>query len=102
MAEIVGTGEADWPEDVVAQVLHAAYVDHAHAHGDRRPLCDDHMAERLAKLMPDGRLQPHPPMASPTARIRGPRAMRSPLDDCRAAFLTAMQIDVYRWPEVDA
>ena len=70
-AEIVGTGESDWPEDVVAQVMHAAYVDHAHDHGDRRPLSDNHMAERLAKLLPDGRLQrtrPDAPRREPCAR----------------------------------
>ena len=99
-AEIVGTGESDWPEDVVAQVLHAAYVDHAHDHGDRRPLSDNHMAERLAKLLPDGRLQRTRPYKPHGENMRPTRYALADLDGCRAAFLTAMQIDVYRWPEV--
>jgi phage/plasmid primase-like uncharacterized protein len=99
--EIVGAGESEWPKDVVAQVLHGAYVEYAHDHGDRRPLSDCHMAERLAKLLPDERLRrirlckPHGDNMRPT------RYLLLPLEDCRAAFLEAMKIDAHRWPEAD-
>jgi phage/plasmid primase-like uncharacterized protein/phage/plasmid-associated DNA primase len=96
---IVGVDKAKWPEDVVAQVLHAAYITHAHNHGDRRPLSDHHMAKKLAELMPDGRLrrtrpdQPHGETARPT------RYVLADLASCRSAFLAAMKIDIYCWPD---
>jgi hypothetical protein len=99
--EIIGTGESDWPEDVVAQVMHAAYVDHAHDHGDRRPLSDCHMAERLAKLLPDGRLRRIRPYKPHGENARPTRYALPPLEDCRAASLEAMKIDAYRWLGAD-
>jgi phage/plasmid-associated DNA primase len=98
--EIMGTGESDWSEDIVAQVLHEAYVGHAHDHGDRHPLTAHHMAEKLAKLMPGKilrRIRPNKPHGN------NQRPTRYALDDleaCRAAFLEAMGIEAYTWPEV--
>jgi hypothetical protein len=97
--EIIGTGEDGWPEDIVAQVLHAAYVDHAHAHGDRHPLSDAYMAQNLAKLMPDGTLRRTRPWKPYGENQRPTRYALQNLDACRAAFLQAMNIDVYAWPE---
>ena len=50
--ELIGTGESEWPGDVVAQVFHAAYVDYARGHGDHYPLSDAKMAEKLVELLP--------------------------------------------------
>ena len=100
--EIIGTGEPEWPEDVVAQVLHGAYVDHAHTHGDRHPLRDHHMAEKLATLMPGACLRRTRPWRPYGDNPRPTRYALQPLDDCRAAFLKAMKIDIYAWPEMDA
>ena len=49
---LLGTGEDDWPEDVVCEVLHAGYVEHAHQHGDRHPLTIEQLGVRLRKLSP--------------------------------------------------
>jgi phage/plasmid-associated DNA primase len=98
--EIVGLGEAGWPEDVVSQAFHAAYLDHAHDHGERRPLADQQMALKLAKFMPDGRLRrlrPHKPYGNVE---RPTRYALHDLESCRSAFLDAMKIDHHHWPEV--
>jgi hypothetical protein len=95
----VGIGEEGWPEDVVAQAFHAAYVDHAHDHGDRRPLADQQMAMRLANLMPDGRLRRTRPYKSYGNVERPTRYLIADLEECRAAFLAAMKIDHHDWPE---
>ena len=100
-AEVIGTGGSGWPEDVVAQVLHATYVDHAHDHGDRRPLSDARMAGRLAALMPGAQLRRTRPERSYGEILRPTRYVLAPLKDCRSAFLTAMRIDSHDWPEVD-
>jgi phage/plasmid primase-like uncharacterized protein len=97
--EIVGTGEGNWPEDIVAQVLHEGYVGHAHDHGDRHPLTAHHMAEKLAKLMPGNilrRIRPHKPYGN---NPRPTRYALDGLDACRAGFLEAMRINAYTWPE---
>ena len=89
-----------WPEDIVAQVLHGAYVAHAHDHGDRRPLADQHMAQRLAKLMPVETLRRDRGRSKPYGEIVRPTRYLIPhLDACRAAVLEAMQISAYTWPE---
>lgn len=98
--EIVGTAESEWPEDIVVQVLHAAYVEHAHDHGDRRPLSDARMAEKLGAMMPDKilrRIRPWRPFGD---NPRPHRYALAQLEDCRTAFLKAMRIDDYTWPEL--
>ena len=99
--EIIGSGETDWPEDVVAQVLHAAYVDHARDHGDRHPLPDQQMSRKLASMMPGKHLRrcrPHRPYGE---NARPTRFILPPLAECRAVFLEAMRIASYEWPEID-
>jgi hypothetical protein len=82
----------------VAQVLHKAYVGHAHDHGDRHPLTAHHMAEKLAEFMPDKKLRRIRP-AKPFGKIERPtRYELKDLNACRAAFLEAMRIDTYTWP----
>lgn len=97
--EIVGTGESDWPDDIVAQVLHEAYVGHAHDHGDRRPLTAHHMAEKLAKLMPCRNLRRIRPLKPHGNNQRPTRYALDHLDACRAAFLESMRISAYAWAE---
>ena len=47
----------DWPASVRCEDLHSAYIEHAHAHGDRHPLTVEQMGARLRKLCPDGVLK---------------------------------------------
>ena len=97
--EIVGTGESDWPDDIVAQVLHEAYVGYAHDHGDRHPLTGHHMAEKLSNLMPGKTLRRTRPNKPYGNMERPTRYALEDLDACRAAFLEAMAIKAYTWPQ---
>jgi phage/plasmid primase-like uncharacterized protein len=89
-----------WPSDIVAQILHAAYVAHAHDHGDRRPFTDAHMAKKLAGWMPDGKFESLRSRDSYGDVKRPTRYKIRSLDNCRASFLKAMGIDDYPWPGV--
>jgi hypothetical protein len=98
--EIVGSGIEGWPANIVTQVLHAAYVDHAHAHGERRPMVDARMFAGLQKLMSEGyptRVRPREPWGG---MDRPPRYGLPTLKNARAAFLKALRIapDTYSWP----
>jgi hypothetical protein len=101
IGEIVGTGVDGWPVNVVIQVLHAAYVDHAHDHGERHPLADQQFSNKLAEMMPGGKLRSIRPR-EPYGEVKRPTRYKLPaLDDCRAAFLQAMKIDDHDWPEIE-
>ena len=89
---------ASWPEDVVAQVLHAAYVDHAHAHSERCPLTDCHMAKKLAGLLPADALKTVRSRIAYGDTKRPTRYILPDLNACRAAFLQAIRIADYPWP----
>ena len=79
---LLNTGEDNWPDDVVCQVLHAGYVDHAHQHGDRHPLTINQLGMRLRQLSPAG--LPHQPAAQAVERhhqavaVQAAIARRSP------------------------
>ena len=103
--ESVCTPISDWPADVVVQVLHAAYVEFATAHGERYPMCDARMAGELGKLLPGGK----PPKLirprnKPYGDIARPNRYVVPdLDVARISFIKAMNISTaYPWPEVEA
>jgi phage/plasmid-associated DNA primase len=100
--EIIGTGESEWPEDVVKQTLHDAYVSHAHDHGDRHPLSNAILAKKLAELMPGRVLRSGRPMKPAGDILRPHRYILPTLDECRTAFLKAMSINQYAWPEEQA
>ena len=89
---LLDTGEDDWPNDVVCQLLHAGYVDHAHQHGDRHPLTINQLGVRLRQLSPEGfktiRLR-----ESWNGIARPSRYTLFSLDEHRAAFLAAMRVD---------
>jgi Family of unknown function (DUF5906) len=87
-----------WPSDIVAQVLHGAYLDHAHARGDRHPLSDARMAMKLAELMPDGELVRRRNRRPYGETGRPPRYAIQDLAHCRQAFLAAMNIGKHDWP----
>lgn len=101
--EIVGTPIDDWPGNVVVQVLHAAYVEWAQAHGDRYPVDDIRMAKELDEMMPAG----HPlkiirPRECYGETSRPRRYVLPPLADARAAFLASMHVTTaYDWPVVE-
>jgi hypothetical protein len=97
---IVGMGESDWPEDVVTQLLHASYLDHARDHGERHPATDARMAERLQELCKGcdvKRIRPRKPEAG---QDRPWRYALESLPKHRAAFLKAMNIAEadHEWP----
>ena len=56
------------------------------------------MAKTLAKMMPEGRLRRHRPRSEGN---RPPSYLIPPLEECRAAFLTAMKIDCNTWFDDD-
>jgi hypothetical protein len=97
---LLATGEADWPSNVVCEVLHAGYVEHAHQHGDRHPLTIEQLGSKLRKLSPDG-LRTIRPCKPWNGISRPSRYTLFSLEGHRAAFLEAMKIDPpdYQWPE---
>jgi hypothetical protein len=102
---IPGTPVSDWPDDIVVQVLHGAYLEFATTHGDRYPLTDARMARELAELLPGGKpLRIVRPRGKPFGTIDRPNRYVLPsLGDAREAFLAAMRMDAgYRWPVVEA
>jgi len=97
---LLNTGEGNWTDTVVCQVLHAGYIDHAHQHGDRHPLTIARLGIRLRELSPRGFKisRPHEPW---NGIDRPNRYSLLDLKAHRASFLAAMQIDPtsYEWPE---
>lgn len=92
--EIIGTDlGGEWPVDVPVQVLHAAYVEHAEKHGDRRPVTIEQFAKRLAPLMPEGKLGRVRPRKPYHDDQRPWRYELKSLAAHRQAFLAALNID---------
>ena len=90
--------EEDWPKSVVCSELHDAYLEHAHAHGDRHPLTSEQLGHRLRKLCPEAKLKWFRPWGD------GPRPRHyalQTLDKHRDAFLSAMCIDAHEWPQME-
>ena len=106
---IVGTVEADWPASVVTQVLHAAYLDHAAAHGERHAKTDVQMIDELKKLWGDCGVKLTRPRGQPYVAPNGQvvdrpnRYVLDTLANHRRAFLDAMRIDDadHLWPELE-
>ena len=87
--------EEGWPSEVGPRRLYDAYVDHAHARGERYPASLTHMGKKLVEVLPAG----YPRVIR---RHRGPRRyILPPLEDCRASFLRAKRIETYAWPAVE-
>ena len=88
-----GTTIGEWPEAVIKQDLHEAYVDHASRHGDRTPMTLEAMGKELRKVMPvDSGLQTIRPRDE---RLGAPgrRMYALPgLDECRRGFHEAMKV----------
>lgn len=96
---IVNMGMDDWPTSVPRDELHEAYVEHAHMHGDRRPLTSEQFGARLRQLCPDGTLKVIRPRLD-TANNGRPRCfVLKTLEEHRRAFLEAMNISTYVWPQ---
>jgi phage/plasmid primase-like uncharacterized protein len=99
--EIVGADDGDWPEDIPRQTLHDRYVTHAHDHGDRHPFSDAITAKKLAELMPGKVLRSIRPLKPHGDNLRPRRYALANLRECRAAFLEALRIGEYTWPEME-
>ena len=88
------------PEDVVCEVLHAGYVEHAHQHGDRHPLTINQLGVKLRQLSAaDFRIsRPRKPW---NGVDKPSRYKLQSLDGHRRTFLDAMKIDTseHEWPE---
>jgi hypothetical protein len=97
---IIGTGGGDWPEDIVTQLLHAAYLDHAKDHGERHPASDARMAERLQQLWEGCGVKRIRPRKAEAGQDRPQRYALASLDEHRCAFLKAMKIGEaeHDWP----
>ena len=87
-----------WPDDIVAQELHRRYVEHSQKHGDRHPLPDAQMGKKLRELIPG--LRTGRPLRRWGDQAKPTRYLLPPLDACRDAFLAAMNIASYDWPDV--
>ena len=100
IGELIGCGLTEsWPDDVPVQVLHAAYLDHAHAHGDRHPATIEQMAKRLGKLVPEGRLTTTRP-SKPWGEVARPtRYALHFLEVHRQAFAAAMNMPSCAWED---
>jgi hypothetical protein len=92
----------DWPESVRCEDLHSAYVEHAHALGDRHPLTVQQMGAQLRKLCPGGVLKVIRPRTKDGAELRPRHFALQCLDLHRKAFLKAMNIDGHDWPDPEA
>jgi hypothetical protein len=91
--------EDGWPDVVNCTDLHNAFLKYALAHGDRHPPSDKNFGVALRKLCPNGSLKRGRPG---TANAEGKRPREYQLDSLeqhRAAFLEAMSIVSYDWPE---
>ncbi len=98
IGELFGCGITNaWPPDIPVQVLHAAYLDHAHDHGDRHPATVEQMAKRLRKLMPDENLVTIRPRKPWDKLERPTRYELKSLGDHRSAFETAMNLPGHAW-----
>ena len=97
---IVNTGGDDkWPAAVNCCDLHAAYVEHAHDHGDRYPLTNGHFGANLRRLCPGGELKVRRPQTENSEGNRPREYKLESLEKHRAAFLAAMKIDSHDWPK---
>jgi len=96
----LNTGEADWPENVVCELLHGGYVDHAHQHGDRHPLTIEQLGIKLRKVSPE-ELDTIRPRVEWNGHKRPLRYSLLSLEAHRTAFLNAMKIDdkTHVWPD---
>ena len=92
----------EWPEAVRCADLHNAYIEHAHALGDRHPLSAERFAIRLRDLCPGGYLKVIRPKAEESGHGRPRLYALHALDLHRAAFLKAMTIAAYDWPQVES
>ncbi|MGD9508350.1 MAG: DUF5906 domain-containing protein [Geminicoccaceae bacterium] len=91
----------DWPSSVRCDDLHSAYIEHAHAHGDRHPLTAEQMSVRLRKLCPGEQLKVIRPRTQDGTTTRPRHFALQSLDEHRHAFLEAMNIEQYEWPVVE-
>jgi hypothetical protein len=100
---IIGTGTAGWPENVITQVLHAAYLDHARDHGERHPLSDARMVERLQQLWEGCGVKRIRPRKTEAEQERPWRYALNSLEEHRSAFLKAMRISEaeHAWPATE-
>jgi hypothetical protein len=88
---ILGEGGTSWPADVVTQVLHACYLEHARDHGERHPLSDARMVERLEELWAGCEVRRTRPRAPAGETSRPQRYALASLERHREAFLKAMR-----------
>ena len=87
----------DWPSSIACSELQDAYLEHAHAHGDRYPLTEEQLGVRLRKLCPEEKLETNRPRAGDEKRPR--RYALKSLTLHREAFLAALKITAHEWPD---
>ena len=90
-----------WPASVRCEDLHNAYIEHAHAHGDRHPLTAEQTAVRLRRLCPNENLRVIRPRTEDGGTLRPRHFALQSLEEHREAFLKAMNIETYGWPAVE-
>lgn len=85
-----------WPTDIAKKELHAAYVAHAHAHGDRHPKAENAFPAAWRKLAPS--VNDYQPPVDAYGKRPGRRWLLQSLGRHRAEFMEAMRIDEWHWP----
>ena len=88
-----------WPNDMVCQVFHHRYVEHAKRHGERHPITDAEVGKKLSEFIPDLKTKrPRKPWGDCS---RPKRYLLPDLATCRTAFLKKMNILDHEWPQED-
>jgi hypothetical protein len=93
------TVDDEWPETIACSDLRDAYIEHAHAHGDRHPVTGEQLGVRLRKLCPGGKLAMVRPRGVDENGSRPRHFALQSLDQHREAFLKAMKIEHHEWPD---
>jgi hypothetical protein len=86
-----------WPVHILPAVLHAAYVEHAHDHGDRHPLSIYQIGRKLRELSPGVYIRMFRPRTATQTKRGDEHYQLSSLEGHRHAFLKAMKIEHYDW-----
>ena len=79
--------------------LHDAYLEHAHAHGDRHPLTSEQLGLRLRKLCPEAKLKRFRPWGDGREAHGIMRSKRSTSTVTHS--FPPCSIDAHEWPQVE-
>ena len=82
-----------WPAEVDKGKVHRLYVEHCQDHGDRHPKGEATFPKAWKKIAPS--IRDYKPHGQPR------RWLFQSIDDHRAEFLKAMNVDAWDWPDIE-